>query len=309
MNPESHETLAECVRPYSSFATARLGTFEKVLPELADKARDHTVFLYVDRYPVKALLFDKMKAVYDKIRTATASVEVLINFNLATFMRWGLAALAAKSKAQELADAAEEDEADYQADDPMEEVELATLDAIAGDEYWRDIATHPETSFPQKLQQMTDYYRDQLEKVFPYAASCEIKWRYKDRVPKYMLVFATRHLDGIELMNDGMCKAKLDFLGKQFAKNTLFDITPTDEIPDEDKIKEDLIGLAKAYEPLPKGVLKQRLIRKRFGQLPSKDVNTVINSLLKSERLFSATGAPRVNDDVIVSTSRSVVKV
>ena len=34
-----------------------------------------------------------MKAVYDQIRTSSSSVEVLLNRNAGTFMRWALAAL------------------------------------------------------------------------------------------------------------------------------------------------------------------------------------------------------------------------
>ena len=63
------------------------------LPELAERAKQNTVFLYLDPYTVKELVFEQMKAVYDQIRRVSASVEVLLNFNVVTFMRWALAAV------------------------------------------------------------------------------------------------------------------------------------------------------------------------------------------------------------------------
>jgi len=39
-----------------------------------------------------------MKEVYDQIRKSSASVELLLNLNVATFMRWGLAALKRKEE-------------------------------------------------------------------------------------------------------------------------------------------------------------------------------------------------------------------
>ena len=86
---DNYDCLVECLKPYKDFATPYLGTFEDNLSALAQKARNHTVFLYVDPYTVKALLFKRMKDVYDMIRKASASVEVLINFNAATFMNAG----------------------------------------------------------------------------------------------------------------------------------------------------------------------------------------------------------------------------
>ena len=35
---------------------------------------------------------------------------------------------------------------------------------------------------------------------FKYVASCAIKAKYRHRVPKYRLIYATRHEDGLELM-------------------------------------------------------------------------------------------------------------
>jgi three-Cys-motif partner protein len=296
---DNYDCLVECLKPYRDFATPCLGTFEENLPALAEKARDHTVFLYVDPYTVKGLIFKRMKAVYDMIRKASASVEVLINLNVATFMRWGLSTLKATRKDDEPLRCSEDDEADYQADDPAEKVELATLDEIAGGGYWRSIALDTETSFPDKLEHFTRYYLQKLTGSFPFTASCEIKSKYEHQVPKYSLVFGTRHPDGVELMNDAMCNARLEFLGNQFSKGWLFDCTPQCEIPDEDKLREDMLALVRKEKSLTRKALRQRLIcGPYFGKVVSTSMNRVVTELLKSNQLFSNTGKTRINDEV-----------
>ena len=201
------ETLAE----YRDFALPRHGSFDEHLPEFAARAKQNTVFLYVDPYSVRGLVFSRMKSVYDQISKSSASVEVLLNFNVATFMRWGLAAL--KRHADIPADMDDQD-ADYQADDPCENVEMATLDGIAGGAWWRGIATDSGKPFVERLTQFTSEYRKQMLSSFRFIASHEIKSKYEHQVPKYVLIFATRHPDGVFLMNDGMCKARRDFSWK-----------------------------------------------------------------------------------------------
>ena len=298
---DNYLSLVESLAPFGQFATPRLGRFEEHLQELAEKARQNTVFLYVDPYTVKGLIFSRMKAVYDRIRTASASVEVLLHLNVTTFMRWGLAALKAKREGDELARIAEDEEADYLADDPGEQVELTTLDEIAGGGYWRGIAQDTTVAFPEKLQQFTKAYLHQLVSSFPFAASCNIMSKYQDKVPKYALIYGTRHPDGVELMNDAMCKARREFLGNQFSKGWLFDCTPQEEIPDQDKVYNDIVSVTKENGPLTRKAVRNRIIWDHFGTLESKDVNKLIGNLLKSQRLFSSTGKTRINDSVGLS--------
>lgn len=301
--PENFRCLSESLEEYREFATPRLGVFDDLLPELAAKAQQNTVFLYVDPYTVKGLVFARMKAVYDQIRQASASVELLLNLNVATFLRWGLAALKARRKADELAENTDCEEADYQADNPNESVELITLDGIAGGDYWREVANDPSTSFPEKLRLFTKGYLRRLVSSFTFAAAHEVKSKYEHRVPKYALVYGTRHPDGVELMNDAMCKARLDFLGKRFSTGMLFDLTPDEEKPDFGRLYDDLVSLAQEGGPLTRKALRNRAIWKHFGTFESKDVNKAIGKLLKSQRLFSSTGKARINDDVRLNST------
>jgi three-Cys-motif partner protein len=170
-DPDNFRSLEQSVQPYSEYVSTHHGSFEDNLPELAERARQNTVFLYVDPYTVKGLVFDRMKAVYDQIRLASASVELLLNFNVATFMRWALAAV--KRQAEVPPEVATE--ADYQADDPSERVEMTTLDSIADGNYWRDIALNRSISFQQKIEQLTERYLERLVDSFTFAAAYEVR--------------------------------------------------------------------------------------------------------------------------------------
>jgi hypothetical protein len=184
-------------------------------------------------------------------------------------MRWGLAAV----KRQTELPPERATEADYMADDPTERVEMATLDAIAGGNYWRDIAQNHDASFQQKIAEFTEQYLGRLVKSFTYAAAYEVKDKYEHRVPKYALIYGTRHPDGLELMNDAMCKARLQFLGDQFKKSTLFDITPEEEVPDTGQLKNDLLALFGRGERKTRKELRLHALQRNFCKFQKKEIN------------------------------------
>ena len=295
-DPDNFRRLQTALTPFSDCVTARNGSFEAHLTGLAERARQNTVFLYVDPYTVKGLAFDRMRAVYDQVQRASASVEVLLNLNVATFLRWGLAAVRRQAELPPEAAA----EADYLADDPAERVEMATLDSIAGGGHWRDIALDPAATFQQKVDRFTGAYLGRLVESFPFAAAYEVKEKYEHRVPKYVLIYGTRHPDGVELMNDGMCKARRDFLGSQFRMNTLFDCTPEAEVLDTGRLRADLLGYIGGGR-LTRKELRMEVFRRHFCKYQMKDINAVVGELLRAGRLFSETGKSKINDKVLLS--------
>jgi three-Cys-motif partner protein len=298
-DPDNFSLLKIALAPYGDFAEPRLGRFEDQIDELVLRARTETVFLYLDPYTVKGLVFDKLKAVYDQIHEAKASVEVLMNFNVATFMRWALAAL---SRVEDLPVDATNEEADYQADDPNERLEIATLNGIAGGEYWQAIASDASLPFPQKLEVFTESYANRMRGPFNHVCTYPVKSKYEHQTPKYMLVYATRHPDGLELMNDAMCDAREQFLGSQFRSGLLFDMTPTAEMPNPGELKKELVEIVQDAGQITRKTLRIRALSSFFCRFARKDLNNAIRELLKSGKLFSRTGETRIKDTVLLST-------
>ena len=225
-DPDNFEALQEALTGHGDYCTASLGSFDQTLPVIEQRARQNTVFLYVDPYSVKGLQFDRMKSVYDHIRQSSSSVEILMNFNVAIFMRWALAALKRLSESPDASDM------ETMADDPNESVERQVLTEIAGGDYWIDIASNNELDFVGKLQAFLAEYTKLMLSSFQFVCSFWVKEKYHHQVPKYVLIFATRHPDGVLLMNDFMCKARREFIAEHVPKNTLFDLTPEEEIVD-----------------------------------------------------------------------------
>jgi three-Cys-motif partner protein len=294
----NYPRLVESLEGYSDFAETRFGTFEQHLPEIADQARQNTVFLYVDPYNVRSLTFDRMKAVYDQIRTSSSSVEVLLNFNAATFMRWALAAL---QRHQEIPAETPDEPLDQLEDASGQPMELNMLDAIAGGNYWRTIAFDSSLDFPQKLHRLTSEYMDRMLSSFRYVASCAIMAKYHHRVPKYHLVYATRHEDGLELINDAMCKARREFLGNEFNRGMLFDFIPEAEVPDLTKLRSSLLALVPQEGRLSRRALRLKGLLEHFGRYEIKDYNAAVTELLKTGKLQSSTGKSRINDEVTLA--------
>jgi three-Cys-motif partner protein len=304
-DPENYAHLHGVMREHKEYADVRIGSFDDHLPEIARQARQNTVFLYVDPYNVRGLTFERMKAVYDQIRTSSSSVEVLLNFNAATFMRWALAAL---QRYKDIPVETVDEPLDQLEDASGGPVELATLDAIAGGDYWRPIALNSALDFPQKLDRLTADYMGRMLSSFTYVARCEIKAKYHHRVPKYYLIYATRHGDGLELINDAMCKARLEFLGNEFKKDYLFDVTPEAELPDLGGLKRDLLTVAGKEGPLSRKSLRLKDLLEHFGRFESKDYNAAIWELLQAGKLSSSTGKSRINDDVVLSLAVSTAE-
>jgi len=294
---ENFAVLNEALNPHSDYCQAMVGSFEEHLPDLAQFARQNTVFLYVDPYTVKGLVFDQMKSVYDQIRNASSSVEILMNFNVAIFMRWALAAL---KRGSEMPD---EEAIESMADDPNESVEHRTLSDIAGGEYWAEIAANDELSFVEKLQAFIGEYKKRMQGSFQFVNPFWVKEKYHHQVSKYILIFATRHPDGVRLMNDFMCQARRKFVAKQFSDHLLFDLTPEEEIVEPDALKDGIAAVfAQSQTCITRLELQLRLLlRGFFARLTLSEINKAIAEMLKEGRLFSSTGRTRINNTVLLS--------
>jgi hypothetical protein len=138
---------------------------------------------------------------------------------------------------------------------------------------------------------------------FRYVACCEIKAKYHHRVPKYHLIYATRHEDGLELINDAMCKARREFLGSEFSKGMLFDLTPDEEVPDLPELRKSLLALVPEEAPLSRKALRLKGLLAHFGRHEVKDYNAAVGDLIKAGKLYSDTGKARINDDVLLARS------
>ena len=164
------------------------------------QSRDQNLFLYVDPYGIKSVLFSQFEAVKNKKNFK--SVELLLNLNAFGFLREACRLL-------KHPDNETESPAVYEQDVNSSE----RLDEIAGGTYWREIVekyyTH-QIKMPEAEELFITQYCERLKKVFRYVVNIPIKARLNN-IPKYRIVFGTDHEDALLLMADNMNKRWSDF--------------------------------------------------------------------------------------------------
>jgi three-Cys-motif partner protein len=128
------------------FAEARHGKFGDYIQQIQEKAKDHSVFLYVDPFTVEGLDWARMDCVFQHLTISHMSIEVLMNFNAQSFVRRGLAALklAIPESNPEIEDTEE-------IDAPLVTTpSIERLNIVTGGDWWQNILDS-SSSFPEKV--------------------------------------------------------------------------------------------------------------------------------------------------------------
>ena len=232
---------------YQAVCRAVHGSFEDSAKEIADIGRDNTVFVYIDPYGIKPLHFDILAGIYANIDKGS-SVEVLLNFNTPSLIRNGLAALTCRQPRE-----VEYDIATAQGEEVDRTMTPDDLDLIAGGNYWREIVTS-DIPFSEKEERCVSEYMRLMKQYFDEVCSYGIKEKYEHTIPKYRLIFGSRHEDAFILMNDAICNARDKFLGKQRVDGYLFDMRADDEIHDPARLRQAIM------ESLTTSMTRKKLI-------------------------------------------------
>lgn len=253
------------------------GNYEDNIVNLIEKNKDKNLFVYIDPYGIKNLDFSYLKQLNI---TTLNSAEILINLNSFGFIREGCRLLKT-----ELTDVMSDDEYEYFMDDPEEfkkKNSIEHMNKIAGGDYWQDIISKHQ----QKLitgyeaeKMFVNEYCDTLQKVGRFKYVINIPIRIKAGTPpKYRMVFATNHNDGIILMDDNMCKRFDELIELQNnGINTLFQENTENEIITEDSICKDLLSVID-YTNISYFTLFIRYI-KRFGLMKTSIINKCLKKL------------------------------
>ena len=288
--------------PHSDYIKVLQTDFTGYISKIAETAKSHTVFLYVDPYGITELIFDELSKIYEQINKSGASVEVLMNFSSRGFVRCGLVALKMESA---LTESELTDEFD---DVSLTEIQGLTplqMDEIAGGNYWRDIVVDSNLSFPEKEQKIGELYANQMNKYYPITVDYPIKAKYHHLIPKYRLIYATRHTDGIFLMNDIMYDARERFLKSEFADGKLFDTRPLEEQKYMMAFTKKIYEIVSKKEPIARKFVKLIAMQDFFFRYKTGDYSKAITSLLKGYeglRLYSKSGRAKINDDELLAT-------
>ena len=162
------------------------------------KKTQRNYFFYVDPYGVKCLdfrYFARLKGI------GFISLEVLVNLNTTGFLREGCRLLKYTCELPDWTD-----DLDYEQD---ERNSLGHMDNVAGGDYWRNILNDFQAgviNFHQAEDRFAAEYTRRIRNILPLVVHVAIRERSR-QLPKYRLLFATNHRDGLFLMTDTMHKA------------------------------------------------------------------------------------------------------
>ena len=291
------DKLMNVVNKYQ-FAEAYQGTFEYYLPEIAEYAKRNTIFLYVDPFTVEGLNWNEMDRVFEHVDKSKMSIEILLNFNAATFVRRALSALALNVPE---CDPSVEDfeEIDIPIESPPT---IGKLNEILGGDWWQQILKDKFT-FPEQVERLTQELCKKLSTRFNEVCYHGIKALPHHTVPKYYLIFASPHPDALVLMNDQMVKSQrtLADLAKPI-EPTLFETRSLDLVPDPEVLPQLILKYTK--KPLARKEVIVAVIREVFCKYSYSEIRGSIESMLKRGLLQSETGKNRINDEVKIWSVR-----
>jgi hypothetical protein len=174
------------------------------------------------------------------------------------------------------------------------------IDEIAGGSYWRSIVSS-EISFPEMEEACAQKYMGQMRSYFQGVINYPIKEKYTHKIPKYRLIFGSRHPDAMLLINDAVCNARDRFLKKERVDGLLFDLRQDDEKHDLTRLREAIRNVLGDCEKIRRRDLIVRSLEVVFGEYKESEHKATISALIKEEIIFSETGKSRINNDVLLS--------
>lgn len=294
---ELFKDLTKSIESFS-FATANHGEFGDYIDEIERQAKNHSVFLYVDPWTVEGLEWERMDRVFQHLTISNMSIEILLNFNAPSFVRRGLAALKLSIPESD-PDIEDIEEIDAPFATPPS---IERLNLVVGGDWWQEILAST-TNFSGKVQDMTEGVCSRLSKRFNEVCYHPIKAKPHHTIPKYYLIFASRHPHALKIMNDQMVKSRNALAELAKPKDpTLFEMRSTEFVPDIENLSA--VILKHSSQPTERGIVILNVIRECFCQFAHKDIRGCIEQMLKDGKLRSETGKVRINDNVKIFAAR-----
>jgi len=286
--------LEDNVCEFGSLCRPVYGDFNDAVAEIERLARTHTVFVYIDPYGLKPLKFSLLSSIYRYVKSGT-SVEVLMNFNSPSLIRNGRAALGLSQR-----EVPEEEWFLESDEDTTRTMSPEEIDEIAGGSYWRSIVSS-EITFSEMEEACAQEYMGQMRRYFQGVFNYPIKEKYTHKIPKYRLIFGSRHQDAMLLINDDVCNARDRFLKKERLDGWLFDLRQDDEKHDPIRLREAIRSVLGVCDKIKRRDLIVRSLEVVFGEYKESEHKAAISALIKEGIIFSETGKSRINNDVLLS--------
>ncbi len=266
--------------------------FLNVIPFIIKESATKTVFLYLDPFTVQGLEWAPLARVFGALEKSR-SIELLLNLNVQSFCRRAISALALEMPVASDSYSVVEDEIN------IESLTLDQLNRVAGGDWWIRPLRDDKKLYSEKLDLILQGFVDRLREYF--AEVCVYNVKQLDRLlPKYALVFASRHPLALKFMNDAMIQARDMQADIEAPKDgSLFETRSELLVPDLGRLPQ--LVLLHAVGSQRREELVAKIIRAAFCQFTAGQIAAAIAELAEKDELRFTSATNRLNDDAIVS--------
>lgn len=274
----TYDRLQENIHPFHPHVIAHCESFHEAIPLIEATAKTHSLFVYLDPFGVRPITADSIQRIL--ATKSDTSVELLMNFNVAALVRNAEAAV--KNV--------------FMDSNTLWE---GHINEICGGEYWRD-TIRSSKPYHDKVADVLKRYVAWLSTQAKFVMSYDVR-EHNTTQSKYHLLFCSNNTHAVELMNDIMCKARTEFLRREYASSEmLFDARTDEERHDVQEVQATVIQKLNDMMPCSRGEFLWACIRGMFGMHERKHYRQAVQDLLRSGAIRSATGKVRINDEVIL---------
>ena len=283
-NPILYKLLETNTHNLPILAITRLGDFREHLDEIADLAKTHTVFVYLDPIKPNELLFDDMESIYTQLEQGR-SVETLINLMSTNFLR-----AVRGIKNHVVLDGL------IQTDHEL----VSKWNRIAGGPYWQQIAFDSHLSEDNCADQFAKGYANQLRRWFKGVITYPIREKYEHKSPKYHMIFGSRYPGAIELMNRAMVNARRQFIKKCFIEGHLFPNQPEKEIIKPEEIEKIILQASRKVGKTTWANLRLSATIANPPTYTDSEFNRAIKELIKERLLHSDCPGTKIEENALI---------
>lgn len=286
-NDQTHHNRLASILERSNFKNARAvhSDSQEVLRELHHRLDEPlTIFLYLDPFGLREVSFDLLRPFTE--RNPKFSTEIFINLNAP-----GLHRLAARDA--------------YREDRHSENVRgfHRTLTQVLGGDYWTKWLLADDLTTREKEEKVVEGYRKLLSSTgyLKYTGSCPVQESSRSRV-KYYMIFASRHIDAMTLLNDNMLKAFQQHVIAKELKDTLFADLSWQAWRDPKEMERISLDYVTQHPGLKRQQVWELIVQDHFSRFSSSEFKHAVSSLVKENKVYSPTKRPtsKLNDSCVL---------
>ena len=266
-------------RGWSHSVETILGDSQLLLKALPQTLSNQTVFLYLDPFGPTGCDFALLTPFLE--RASQFSTEILLTMSMPAMHR--LATPKAVKAGRQ--------------DEQMIKDFHQILTNVLGGTYWKDILWQ-DIDAEERERQLIQAYQDKLAQYLRFTHSCPVRER-TDRRIKYYIVFASKHVDALILLNDIMTGAYFSGMHKADFAGGLWEDTDWREMRSIGGLDQVVIALVRKHSGESRKSIWRRVVQEHFMRYLEPEYNATVQRLVEQKKLsyFNPRGTNRLNED------------